>query len=333
MSSGFLYFIRQFIVHLVRFNLFIALKLVVVPCFQNRLSNYERFEYRHFVIKNYIKKRYKKTINSFKGKKNNIDPSFTDKYPIWFLWWQGEDAMPPIVHVCYQALLKNSNGHKVNLVTKKNFSDFATIPGYILRRTNQKKISLTHFSDILRICLLYEHGGLWIDATVLLTKPLPPLPLICGHLGFWTPKDNCIVLNSFSSASNWIVRENKWVTFCLFFSKNNLLTEFVRKLFFEYFRREKRIIDYYLFDYLISICYDTIPDIRVMIDSVPLNNSRVHDIQHLLQLNYEYNETLFNEVCADTFLHKLNWKNDLNEYTENGKLTNYGYILKNFAFK
>jgi mannosyltransferase OCH1-like enzyme len=305
----------------------------VVPRFQDKLSSHERFEYKHMVIKHYIKKRYKHIINLFKEKNNNIDSSFADNYPIWFLWWQGEDAMPPIVQVCYQALIKNSNGHEIHLITRENFKNFATIPDYILKKVNKKIISLTHFSDILRMCLLYEHGGLWIDATVLLTKSLPPLPLICAHLGFWTPKDNCIVLNSFSSASNWIVRENKWVTFCLYLSKNNLLAEFVRKLFFEYFKRERKIIDYYLFDYFISLCYDNIPDIRVMIDSVPQNNPRVHDIQHLLQLNYEYNEILFNEVCSNTFFHKLNWKKELNEYTENGKLTNYGYIMRNFSLK
>lgn len=333
MKSSFFYFIRQFIAHLIRFNLSIAFKLVVIPCFQDGLSTYERFKYKHMVIKRYIKKRYKKVIDSFKEKRNNIDSSFANDYPIWFLWWQGENAMPPIIQTCYQMLIKNSNGHKIRLVTHENFSSFVTIPSYILKKVNKKNISLTHFSDILRICLLYEYGGLWIDATVLLVKPLPPLPLICAHLGFWTPKDNCIVLNSFSNASNWIVRENKWVTFCLYLSKNNLLAEFVRKLFFEYFKREKKIIDYYLFDYFISLCYDNIPDVRVMIDSVPPNNPQVHDIQHLLQLNYEYNEILFNEVCSNTFFHKLNWKKDFNEYTENGKLTNYGYIVKNFPSK
>jgi hypothetical protein len=328
--KNFYHFIKQFIAHLLRFNLIIAVKLVLIPCFQKDLATSQQYAYRHKVIKKYIKKRYYKIINSFKEKENIIDPSFADIYPIWFLWWQGKDQMPPIVQTCYQTLIKYSNNHIVYLVTKDNFREFVSIPDYILKKVNKKNISLTHLSDVLRICLLYEHGGLWIDASVLLIGPLPPLPLICAHLGFWTPKDNCVVLNSFSSSGNWIIREDKWVTFCLYLSKKNVLAGFVRSLFFEYTKREKKFIDYFLFDYFISLCYDTIPNIRVMIDSVPKNNQRIHDIQHQLKLNYEYNKTLFDEICSDTFFHKLNWKNDLKEYTKNGKLTNYGYIINNF---
>jgi hypothetical protein len=330
MTKIFFRILKKFITYIIQFNILIAIKLIIIPCFQRNIPPYERFAYKHNAIKKYLKRRYFKIINSFKWKQNMVNSSLAGDYPIWFLWWQGEDLMPPIVRVCYQMLIKHSNGHKVFLITKANFKDFVMVPDYILKKADKNIISLTHLSDIIRICLLYEHGGLWVDATVLLTEPLPPLPLICTHLGFWTPKDNCAVLNSYSSASNWIIREDKWLSFCLYFSKKNLLAGFVRALFFEYTKKEKGFIDYFLFDYFISLCYESIPDMRVMIDSVPQNNPRIHDIQHQLKLNYEYNKTLFDEVCSDTFFHKLSWKEDFKEYTENGKLTNYGHIINNF---
>jgi hypothetical protein len=67
-----------------------------------------------------------------------------------------------------------------------------------------------------------------------------------------------------------------------------------------------------------------------MIDSVPENNPKIHEIYHRLNCNCEYNKLLFDEICKDTYFHKLNWKEELKEYTDDNKLTNYGYIINNF---
>jgi len=312
------------------FNFIIAIKLIVIPLLNKNKSIYERNEYKHKAISQYLKRKYRKIINSFDMKKNEIEPSFADNYPIWFLWWDGEDSMPQIVKACYNALKKNSNGHKINFVTKDNLNTFINLPAYILKKVKKKKLSLTHLSDIIRMCLLYEHGGLWIDSTVLLTKPLPPLPEICSHLGFWTPKDDGEIITTCFGAKNWIVREGRWLTFCLYTSKNNVLPDFVRALYFAYVKSNNIMIDYFIFDYFISIAYETLPEIRVMIDSVPDNNPKVHEIHHRLNPNYEYNKDLFDTICKNTFFHKLNWKEKYSLFTKNGKLTNYGYIINNF---
>jgi len=179
--------------------------------------------------------------------------------------------MPPIVKVRYQTLNKYSNGHVINLLTKDNLFDFISLPDYIIKKDNKNIISFTRFSDIIRMCLLYEHGGLWLDSTVLLTAPLQPLPQICSRLGFWTPKDDGKIICTCFGAKNWIIREGKWLAFCFYSSKNNVLPKFVKELNFVYIN--------------------------------------------------------------DTFFHKLNWKEDFKEYTETGKLTNYGYIIKNYPPK
>jgi len=165
---------------------------------------------------------------------------------------------------------------------------------------------------------------------VLLTAPLSPLPSICSNLGFWTPKDDGNILETCFGARNWIVREDKWLTFCFYLNKHNILGDFVKTMFFSYIEKESMFIDYFLFDYFISIAYDIIPKVKEMIDSVPKNNPRVHEIYHGLNLNNEYNKVKFDEILCDTSFHKLNWKEDFYEYTENGKMTYYGFIINNF---
>jgi hypothetical protein len=323
----------KFISFIFYFNPIIAIKIFVYPVIWHNKPIYDQNAHKHKVIKQYLKKRYRKIINSFEGRTYTVDPSLEGNYPIWFLWWQGEENMPPIIKICYQTLKCNSNGHNVNLVTKDNYRNLVTIPDYIIEKVEKKIFSLTLFSDILRICLLYEHGGLWLDSTVLLTKPLPLLPETCKQHGFWTPKDNGEIIASCFGAKNWIVREGKWLAFCFYSSKNNILVEFVRAMFFTYIKTNRILIDYFIIDYFISIAYDTLPEIRIMIDSVPENNPKVHEIQHRLGLNNEYNKLQFDDICSATVFHKLNWKDEHKQYTENGKLTNYGYIINNFPPK
>jgi hypothetical protein len=326
-------FIQRFLSFTFHFNLFIAIKLVVIPYFTKSKPEYDRNAYKHIVIKKYLKRKLRKTINSFKDKRYEADSSLAENYPVWFFWWQGEENMPQLVRTCYNTLKYYSNGHKVNLITKNNFRDFVSLPDYLTRKIEKKIFSLTLFSDILRMCLLYEHGGLWLDSTVLLTKPLPPLPEICTHLGFWSPKDDGKIITTCFGAKNWIIREGKWLAFCIFSSKKNILPDFVRAMFFVYTKKYNILIDYFIIDYFIAIAYDTLQDIRVMIDSVPENNPKVHEIYHRLNFNFEYNKILFDEICKDTYFHKLNWKDEAREYTTNNKLTNYGYIISNFPPK
>ncbi|MDR0312084.1 MAG: capsular polysaccharide synthesis protein [Treponema sp.] len=320
----------KFISFIFHFNPLFVLKKFTYPVIWYNKPIYDQWVYKHNLIKQYLKNKFKDTISSFEGKSHEVDPSLANNYPIWFCWWQGEDRMPPIVKTCFNALKYYSNGHNVNLVTKDNYQNFVTLPDYIIKKAEKKLISFTHLSDVLRICLLYENGGLWLDSTVLVTAPLCDLPPICSRLGFWTPKDDGNILEVCNGARNWIVREDKWLTFCFYLSKHNILAEFVRTMFFTYIKTYNIFIDYFLFDYFISIAYDTLPEIRTMIDSVPDNNPKIHEIQHKLILNNEFNKILFDEICSNTIFHKLSWKENNIEYTENGKLTNYCYILNNF---
>ena len=276
-----------------------------------------------------MKKKLRKTINNYKHRQNEVIP-FEGKYPIWVFWWNGEENMPQIVKTCYETLKHYSNEHPVHFLTKDNYKDYAYVPDYIIKKVNKNYYSLTHLSDVLRISLLYEHGGLWLDMTVLLTKPIQPLPEICNHLGFWVPKDDGEIIKTCFGAKNWIIREGRWLTFCYYTTKNNLLPDYVRALFFAYIKKYNKLIEYFCFDYFTAIAYDTNADVRVMIDSVPPNNQQIHELYHRLNFNYAYNKELFDDICKNNFFHKLNWKEEFREYTKDGKLTNYGYIINNF---
>ena len=93
---------------------------------------------------------------------------------IWVCWFQCEENMPEVVRVCIDSIRKNApKGVKVVLITLDNVCDYVEFPDFILKKVKQGKISITHFSDVLRFSLLKKYGGLWIDSTVYVSRPIP----------------------------------------------------------------------------------------------------------------------------------------------------------------
>jgi hypothetical protein len=83
---------------------------------------------------------------------------------IWFLWLQGLNDAPWVVRKCYESWLKHNPGWDIIFLNEDNLGEYSAI-----KRTG---ITPQAFSDILRINLLQQHGGIWVDATCFCTKPL-----------------------------------------------------------------------------------------------------------------------------------------------------------------
>ncbi len=268
---------------------------------------------KHQVIKKYLQKKYSHIVSKYQSKRFSLNQEISITDPIWICWWDGEEKMPDIVKICYKSVCKNAEKHPVFLITKFNYQNYVSIPDYITEKTNNGIISITHFSDILRMSLLYEYGGIWMDATIFMTNSFRNI----FSKDFFTIK---------TETDKIYVSQCRWTSFFIGGTKNNILFEFMRTMFFEYWKTENVLIEYLLIDYLIAIAYDLIPSVHLMIDQVPQNNSQLYIIQN--NLNNTFNYELFNQICTDTYLHKLTWKKELIESTNFEKFTFFGYLKK-----
>lgn len=88
------------------------------------------------------------------------------------IWYQGEDAAPELVKACFRSMRRNLKQELV-VLDENTLFDWITLPEHIVRKWKEGKIPHTQFSDICRIELLFEHGGLWFDATDYVTAPVP----------------------------------------------------------------------------------------------------------------------------------------------------------------
>lgn len=232
-----------------------------------------------------------KTINFEKneGNEGNI---------IWIFWWQGRENLTELSEKCFISIEKNKGKRKVVLITKYNLSNYIKLPKYIYRKFKEKKITLTHFSDIVRVNLLKKYGGLWLDATIYVTDSLDNVP------------QNTIFSLGFSfdfDIKNVYISKCKWSSFCLGAPSNTILFNFLSSFFNIYWKKYNDLLDYFIIDYALRYAWDN------NIGNFKTEVSKYVDFEpHLYQLanclNDIYNEKKWKSICKNNNIFKLSNK-------------------------
>lgn len=257
--------------------------------------------YKHEYILTWLKKHYSDILDKYKDMGQSVEncpPSI-----IWVCWFQGEKAMPKTVKYCYDSIVKYSNGATVELITMNNYRDFVNIPSHIIDKVSKGKITLTHFSDIIRSHLLAEHGGIWIDATLLLTSNLKLFSYPFYSLKFRNHNDDI----SF-------VSEYRWSAFFMAGVKGNVVHSFLKDMFNAYHKDNKILIDYFLVDYVIALAYNHIPAVKKMIDDVPYFDGDIYYMERNLSNKVDISE--LRAVLEKCNIFKIGYKGLLPEYSD-----------------
>lgn len=90
---------------------------------------------------------------------------------IWQYWAQGYDSVPEVVSNCLKSVDKFAEDYIIIRLTDENLADYIDLPPFVKEKRNV--YSRAFFSDLLRLILLKTYGGIWLDATILLTGPIP----------------------------------------------------------------------------------------------------------------------------------------------------------------
>lgn len=89
---------------------------------------------------------------------------------IWCFWAQGKEKIPPFHKKClinWENMLSNKD-FKINVIDLNSFLKMQNE----IDENFMNKLTYQQQSDIVRLCLLYEYGGIWIDITTILTQDL-----------------------------------------------------------------------------------------------------------------------------------------------------------------
>lgn len=243
---------------------------------------------------------------------------------IWQYWAQGFDDLPEIVRLCYKSVDKYADDYQIIRVSDKDLKDYLIFPDFVRKIVSSGFVKSTHFSDLLRVALLYHYGGVWIDSTILLTGGLPKQcesdsifmfsrdfnsefrgkwPI--NHFYFdWSEGALVRHLSSFMSAK-----------------KENREIKLILGLLLTFWQKEGDFGHYFFFQILLQ---------KLKEKKLALNDMPIFDdaLPHLLVdcLGEEFDRNEFDSLLKKTTVHKLDWRLSPVDVSKSGGLTYYGHI-------
>lgn len=222
--------------------------------------------------------------------------SFEDDVKVvWVYWDSGFENAPSIVKLCLRKLLALKNV-QVQQLSDANVSNFVQFPEAISKKYAAGKISKAHYSDLLRLELLYKYGGIWIDSTVLVTSQKFPLELMSDELFFFGMRKPSVNGNPIY-LSSWLISA----------SKKHPAFGVARKYLHNYWKKNSALNDYFLFHSVLCAVFNKYPHLLPKKFGFH-DNSR----PHILQLRFKDKFCLeeFEEIISLTPVHKLTNKYD-----------------------
>ena len=89
---------------------------------------------------------------------------------IWMCWFQGWDSAPDLCKLCVESWRYHNPTWEIVLLDNSNLGDYINIDSVLPGVKNLAPNAA--YSDIIRLFLLKNHGGVWADSSVFCNKSL-----------------------------------------------------------------------------------------------------------------------------------------------------------------
>lgn len=253
------------------------------------------------------------------------EPTFSDRSdhnaPIWFCWLQGETEAPALVKGMLERLRDNAGEHPVVVVTRKNWREHCTLPAAVCQKYERGMMPQQQFADILRVALLAQVGGLWVDATILTLRTIPDAV-------FSLPTFSIKNIDPNYFGNRLVTCSNQWQCYFIAAHPNSVTYSFLLTCFEKYWSHYDTLIDYFLISYLAKIAREQLPGAKREYELIPDNNLQCELLNDFLRKGLPLKSAdIRHFLRSDTWLYKLTWKHQYPLKAVNGEQTLASYIL------
>ena len=250
---------------------------------------YGRAELAHNIAYLRLKKKYRAFIADYVRTHTHHDRPKGHKDIIWWLWYQGVDEAPDICKACLASLRRWHPEKEIITLDKNNISQYITFPEHIYRKHEQGIIDNTKYSNLIRLQLLIQYGGTWIDSTIFCTgrkfEHIMHLPLfLFREEHFFT-----------NIVSQFMVSD-----------PDDPILQLTRDLHYEYWKEHDYLMDYYIIHMFFKMATEAY---QQEWDSVPVIMSDVHlAILMAVAAGERYSEERMKYFASISDFHKFSWK-------------------------
>ncbi len=247
---------------------------------------------------------------------------------IWSCWLQGWDNAPELAKACLASLKRNLTEVEIVELDERNYTQWVTLPDYIVEKYRKGRIPPAMFSDMLRLQLLAEHGGVWIDSTVLYTGPSKSSlerpsksPLKGDYHPSWeeTFKADLFVFQYTKPGHRWSGSLSNWF---IASKKGNPFIITLRDMLFAYWRDYDVALEYYICHLFFDEVAKVYPE---QIAKMPYGWS-MPSISLGGHLHYRFKEEKWRQLTSQVHWHKMSYRKEkeLRKDPDNY----YNYIIK-----
>lgn len=253
---------------------------------------------------------------------------------IWIYWEQGIDNAPTVVSRCVNSWIKQNPSWDVIVLSKSTLPHRIDVSVYDSYFSN---LCSAHQSDIIRLQLLKEFGGVWVDATTFCNYPLDEWiePFTrAGVFFFQNPAPDRLISNWFiiSEKGNPLLTKmlQELVTFWeqFNFSKPNRFQIWLSRLFNRVLTGKRfaykiwismipskmlGIYPYFIFHYLFEQLVRENRDIKSRFQQIPFYSAHKILQPCKLGLNTPINAAIIKRLSPAPPLYKLSWRVEKSE--------------------
>jgi mannosyltransferase OCH1-like enzyme len=290
-----------------RFGVMFTLKEIYYRFFSNILEKRVNQKRDRDTLR-YLKRYLLKTVST----SDCFNPIKDLKPCIWTCWLQGYNNAPPIVKACINSMRKYSGDYGVIVLTEETIIDYVSMPNFIIKKYKAGIISKTQFSDLLRTLILINYGGVWLDATVMLTQQIPRTLLSQGLFMF----QSSVLHNEIQPCSSWFIAAKK----------NNPILQKVFEILASYWNKNNKLINYFIFHVTVQLVITYDNELKCLWKKMFYkNNSDPHFLQKILFDDFDLN--IKDYIWNLSFAHKLTYKFNDDKLTERLG-TYYSHIIE-----
>lgn len=243
---------------------------------------------------------------------------------IWQYWGQGfsESTLPDSVQLYFKSIDKHCADYKIIRLDDENIHEYLDLPPFVWNKKNLDGFKPAFFADLLRLALLDVYGGVWLDATIYLTAPLPNM--LKDNNFFMYQRDQSVQnkqhwhrFNSYYF--NWDSSHKvNLLNSVIFARKGNPVIHTCLDLLLNFWQTQEYIPHYFFF----QILFDTlITDKLAQHQCAIVDDTKPHLLVSVLQKTFDKSE--YQDIISQSSIHKMSYVKE----TKSGSY--YEYLLNN----
>ncbi len=216
---------------------------------------------------------------------------------IFTIWFQGEKNAPKLVKACFRSVRRHCSQELI-VLDENTIFDYITLPAEIVKKYKDGKIAHAHFADICRVELLYEHGGIWLDATAFVTSPIPD----------WIIKEDFFVYLAGNVGSPYSFMQNCFIRA----RQGAYLLDAWRAMILDYWMHENHNFDYFMHQLLFKTLVMNDARAKKYFAKMPHVDQ---DPTHMLWWDYQhkpFDKKTFDNVTSGAFFQKVTYRGSEN---------------------